>query len=64
MNFRMSEHGNLLICEGALRAVRVVAYPIVCFVEVLFGRLCFWLKAVQDVFWRRRVWKVLCMKGA
>jgi len=64
MDFGVSKHGNLLVGQGALRAVRVVAQPIVGFIVIFFG--CFWfcLEAVKYVFWRRRVWEVLRMEGA
>lgn len=64
MDFGMSEHCNLLVGQGALRAVRVVAQPIVGFVVVSFSCFYLWLEAVEYVFWRRRVWEVLRMEGA
>jgi len=64
MDFGVSKHGDLLVGQGALRAVRVVAQPIVGFVVVFFSSFYFWLEAVKYVFWRRRVWEVLRMEGA
>jgi len=64
MDFGVSKHGDLLVSQGALRAVRVVAQPIVGFVVVFLSSFYLWLEAVEYVFWRRRVWEVLRMEGA
>ena len=64
MDFGVSKHGDLLVGQGALRAVGVVAQPIVGFVVVFFSYFYLWLEAMEYVFWRRRVWEVLRMEGA
>lgn len=64
MDFGVSKHGDLLVGQGALRAVGVVAQPIVGFVVVFFGYLWFRLEAMEYMLWRRRVWEMLRMEGA
>jgi hypothetical protein len=59
----MSKHGNLLVGQCALRAIRVIAQLIVGFV-VVFRCFYLWLEAVKYLFWQRRVGEVLRMKSA
>lgn len=58
----MSEHGDLLVGEGALHAVFIVPEAIVFVVVDLFGSLCFY--SVEVVFRQRRVGKVLRVEFA
>jgi len=64
MDFGVSKHGDLLVGQGALCAVGVVAQPIVGFVVIFFGYFWFCLEAMEYVLRRRRVWEVLRMEGA
>lgn len=41
LEFRVSEHGNLLVGEGAFHAIFVIAKPVVFLIFVVIG--FFWL---------------------
>jgi hypothetical protein len=55
LDLGVPEHSNLLVSEGARRAVFVVAKASI-FLAVLFYRRFFY--TMEDVFRRRRVWEV------
>jgi hypothetical protein len=62
LNLRVSEHGDLLVGDGALRTVWVVAQTIVLFLVILLGS--FRRDTMEKVLGSWRVWEVLCMKCA